>query len=93
MLEGASALVEPLSRMKWKVAAFDEPVLITSDRPVSLWVKDPGPFFVVGVLTVDEDHLVEWLRGRPPKARGIDTRTIGQFLAGAHAFDQSTARP
>jgi hypothetical protein len=58
MLEGASELVEPFSRMRWKIAGFDDPVLITSDRPVSLWVKDPlPPFYGVGVLTADEISL------------------------------------
>lgn len=58
MLEGASELVEPFSRMRWKVAGFEDPVLITSDRPVSLWVKDPlPPFYGVGVLTADEISL------------------------------------
>jgi len=43
MLEGSAPLVEMFAEMKWKVAKFTDPVLITSDSPVSLWVEDPHP--------------------------------------------------
>ena len=57
MLDSAAELVQPFAAMKWKVATFNEPVLITSDSPVSLWVKDPHPFWGVGVATADQISL------------------------------------
>jgi hypothetical protein len=35
MLDGAAPLVQMFAEMKWKVATFSEPVLITSDSPAS----------------------------------------------------------
>lgn len=96
MLEGASAFVEPLSRMRWKVAEYDGPYLFTSDRPVSLWTAQPHPFFGVGVLTADEISIpisptkafVIYPQAdvgtdlRPPRAGDINRRT----LAGAYEW-------
>ena len=57
MLQAASPLVDMFAQMRWTVARFEEPVLLTSDNPVTLWAENPGRFGAVGVATADEIAL------------------------------------
>jgi hypothetical protein len=57
MLEAAAALVDLFATMQWRRVSFPAPVLITSDKPVSLWAENRHSFSGVGVATADQISL------------------------------------